>query len=179
VPEELRHLHDYFERQELPPGAQVFGAGDPSDALFFVQTGQVVLLAAEPEPCGLGLARPAGVGDTRRLLRCTDGGIFGELGFFLEEHRTISAVIPSDGDRHSSRGSRSWSAAPSAAGRGRGPGREPEQPTVLFALSRASLQRLERERPQTAVLLQRALLRSLCEDIGSGVLESLSGLTLS
>ena len=51
--------------------------------------------------------------------------------------------------------------------------------TVVLMLTRQEMARMEDENPAGAALLQRAVLRSLCECIGSGVLESLSGIELA
>eukprot|EP01052_Picozoa_sp_SAG31_P013885 SAG31_NODE_847_length_11532_cov_2.297560_8_plen_355_part_00 len=67
IPSKLHLLDQYFEQKEYAPGTEIFSTGAPADALYFIKSGQVVLLADEPDPCGLGSPRPSGVGRQRRV----------------------------------------------------------------------------------------------------------------
>ncbi len=73
-------LEKYLERSELPKGHRLINAGDPSDDLFFIESGQVsVLMTLEG-------------GETIRMRKMGDGTVVGELGLYLNQPRTASVV---------------------------------------------------------------------------------------
>lgn len=82
------------------------------------------------------------------------------MHFFLEQPRTFTATVPMP--------TRSAENVPRDL-----------KPTVVLMLSRQQMARLEDEHPDAAALLSRAIIRSLCDQIGSGVLESIAGLELA
>ena len=86
----------YFESREIPCGSTVFRAGDTADCIYVLEHGSVTLLthtATAP-------AEEAAAEENKRLLRYANGGIFGELDFFLGQARSFDAVAGSDCSLH-------------------------------------------------------------------------------
>jgi SulP family sulfate permease len=86
----------YFESQEIACGSTVFRAGDTADCIYVLEHGSVTLLthtATAP-------AEEAAAEENKRLLRYANGGIFGELDFFLGQARSFDAVAGSDCSLH-------------------------------------------------------------------------------
>ncbi len=73
-------LEKYLERSEVPKGHYLIHYGDPSDDLYFIESGQVTVLM-EIEG-----------GETIRIRKMGDGTVVGELGMYLKQTRTASVV---------------------------------------------------------------------------------------
>jgi SulP family sulfate permease len=80
APVDTARLRQYFAPHHLPAGAVLIGQGDPADALYWIEQGQVSAV--------LELA------DGQRLrLRTTGAGtLMGELGVYLGMPRTASVI---------------------------------------------------------------------------------------
>jgi hypothetical protein len=78
-PEMIEALMDRLEPRIFVPGERVFRAGDPGDALYFIQSGDVEILSADGIP----------------LARLTDGAFFGEMALLTDRPRSASAVAVS------------------------------------------------------------------------------------
>ena len=80
-----RALHNCLERIETQAGDRIFAQGDPSDALYFIESGRVdVLLRADS-------------GEELRLRSMTAGTVVGEAGFYLGKPRTASVMVTDAG----------------------------------------------------------------------------------
>lgn len=92
----------YFERQQVKAGATVFSAGDPSDCIYVLERGSVTLLTSDRSTDRAAeeshQLKPVPRG--RRILRYENGGIFGELDFFLGQPRSFDAVAETDCTMH-------------------------------------------------------------------------------
>lgn len=97
-------------------GDFIFSAGEEARAIYFIVDGEVVLSEPRPEAActgyGLSLATPSHFAPPRpfaasvdcnvggaprvRLVRYANGGIFGELDFFLHNRRSFDAEAASD-----------------------------------------------------------------------------------
>lgn len=73
-------LEKYLERSEVPKGHYLIRYGDPSDDLYFIESGQVTVL--------MELAS----GETIRIRKMGAGTVVGELGMYLNQARTASVV---------------------------------------------------------------------------------------
>ena len=73
-------LEKYLERSEVPKGHYLIRHGDPSDDLYFIESGQVTVL--------IELAS----GETIRMRKMGAGTVVGELGMYLNQARTASVV---------------------------------------------------------------------------------------
>ncbi len=73
-------LEKYLERIEVPKGHYLLRYGDPSDALYFIEEGHVIVL--------MDLEG----GETIRMRKMGDGTVVGELGMYLNQPRTASVV---------------------------------------------------------------------------------------
>jgi len=80
VQDDLDGLEEFFTQDSVAADSILFAKGDSADTLFFVQQGEVELLTDDGE----------------RLQRYIDGGVFGDLDFFLERPRTFSAIARTD-----------------------------------------------------------------------------------
>ena len=91
----------YFEHQQVVAGATVFSAGDASDCIYVLERGSVTLLTSDRPTAAADESqlKPA-VPRRRRILRYENGGIFGELDFFLGQPRSFDAVAESDCTMH-------------------------------------------------------------------------------
>lgn len=76
----LERLLSYFERLEVAAGEYVIRQGDPSDDLYFVESGQVTAQLEYPNRSPV------------RLETMRGGTVVGELGFYLENPRTAAVV---------------------------------------------------------------------------------------
>lgn len=74
-------LLPYLEREEITPGSFLMRRGDPPDALYFVESGQVT---AQMEGAD---------GQPLRLETMMGGRVVGELGFYLGSERTADVVV--------------------------------------------------------------------------------------
>ena len=81
----------FFERQQVASKSTIFQKGSEPDSIFVLESGTVSLYT------GSG-SDGEGDGDNgrRRILRYANGGIFGELDFFLNQPRTYGAVAGGD-----------------------------------------------------------------------------------
>ena len=78
-------LRSCLERIETQAGDRIFAQGDPSDALYFIESGRVdVLLHTD-------------AGEELRLRSMTAGTVVGEVGFYLGKPRTASVVATEAG----------------------------------------------------------------------------------
>lgn len=73
-------MEKYLERSEVPKGHYLIRYGDPSDNLYFIESGQVTVL--------IELAS----GETIRMRKMGAGTVVGELGLYLKLARTASVV---------------------------------------------------------------------------------------
>lgn len=93
-------LAQFFEEKEFHAGAALFRAGAASDFLFFIRKGVVELQVPPPPPSPAsasasttaGTAPPPQQRRPHRLMKVSDGGSVGELGFFLKRPQAFSAV---------------------------------------------------------------------------------------
>lgn len=91
-------LAQYFEEKEFHAGAALFRAGAASDFLFFIRKGVVELQVPPPPPPASASASTTGTAPPQqqrrphRLMKVSDGGSVGELGFFLKRPQAFSAV---------------------------------------------------------------------------------------
>jgi hypothetical protein len=99
----------------------------------------------------------------------SQGGLFGEVSFFLQEPSTFSAEVttqlaPLSPKEQEQQAESKLANAPAAAEE------EKEQPrTIVHCLSRAALSRMGKENPRLAVALQTALLKSLTLQISDSL----------
>lgn len=84
-PELVERLLAYFERQEVVAGEYLMRQGEPPDALYLIESGQVTA-RLEVEN-----------GEGARLQTMEGGHVLGELGFFLGTARTASVVADKPG----------------------------------------------------------------------------------
>ena len=77
----------YFQTKQIASGSSIFRAGDAADCIYVLESGSVTLLNA---------LSADGRRQQQRLLRYSNGGIFGELDFFLGQARSFDAVAGSD-----------------------------------------------------------------------------------
>ena len=94
----LEGLAPFFRERRYPSGGLIFRKGALAHALYFITSGEVTLWAPHldsdsSEGPGSGSLTDAHLG--RRLVRYVDGGIFGELDFFLRHPRSFTAVASS------------------------------------------------------------------------------------
>jgi len=80
-PAAIDGLISYLEREEISPGSFLMRRGDPPDALYFVESGQVT---AQMEGAD---------GQPLRLETMMSGRVVGELGFYLGSERTADVVV--------------------------------------------------------------------------------------
>lgn len=79
----LEAMEPYFEEEACALGQSIFARGEDSHAIYFITSGEVTLW------------EPYGESERRRLLRYANGGIFGELDFFLHRRRSFFAEASS------------------------------------------------------------------------------------
>lgn len=79
-PESVERFLKHLERQSLATGEYLIRQGEPADALFFVESGEITTQLDLPD------------GRAQRLRRHGAGTVLGELGLFLGVPRTASAV---------------------------------------------------------------------------------------
>ena len=92
----LEGLAPFFREKRYGNGSVIFRKGALAHSVYFITAGEVTLWAPrlETEPAenvGASLEDLQG-SFGRRLVRYVDGGIFGELDFFLRNPRSFSAV---------------------------------------------------------------------------------------
>jgi SulP family sulfate permease len=114
-------LLPYLEREEMAPGSFLMRQGDPPDALYFIESGQVTARVERPDGVYLRLETMAG------------GRVVGELGFYLGSTRTADVVV--------------------------------DVPSVIYRLSRQSLQVMEQQNPEAASTLHHLITRLLAERV--------------
>jgi sulfate permease, SulP family len=73
-------LIPYLETVEVPEGQEVIRQGDAADDLFFLESGALTAVLTRPD------------GDPIRLRTMAPGVAVGEVGMYLEGHRTASVV---------------------------------------------------------------------------------------
>jgi sulfate permease, SulP family len=73
-------LIGYCPTLKLTEGATLFKRGDPGDALYFIESGEVSVLL------------PLGNGQTRRLRSFGPGTIVGEMGLYSKQPRSADVV---------------------------------------------------------------------------------------
>lgn len=78
--DKVRQLFNFLERQEIPPGARIVTRGKPSDALFFIESGQVTTKTEEFGEYFLHL-------ETMR-----NGRVIGDIGFYLKRPYTADVI---------------------------------------------------------------------------------------
>lgn len=82
-------LARFFEAREFHAGQTLFRAGEASNHLYFIRKGVVELQV--PAPAALA-TEPGAPRRPHRLMKVSDGGSVGELGFFLKRPQAFSAV---------------------------------------------------------------------------------------
>jgi SulP family sulfate permease len=108
----LDGLAPFFEERRYANGAKIFRRGESARCIYFIVSGEVTLYeVAQPGATDRASARlvtPIAVGShpataarraseaSRRLVRYVNGGIFGELDFFLRHPRSFYAYATSD-----------------------------------------------------------------------------------
>jgi SulP family sulfate permease len=80
APVDAATLMQYFEPLHLQAGEVLIGQGDSSDALYWIESGQVSMLWKLPD------------GQQRRLLTMGAGTMVGALGFYLGMPQTASVI---------------------------------------------------------------------------------------
>lgn len=75
-----RRLMPYLKRLEIPPDTRVIMQGDPSDAVYLVESGQLTVVLEHPPHPGI------------RLRTVSAGALIGEIGFHLDSPRTASVI---------------------------------------------------------------------------------------
>ncbi len=117
--EQVRHLMDFLERIELKPNEVLARQGEPADAVYFIELGQVsVFLELDNERA-------------MRLHLMNMGTIVGEIGFYLHQKRSASMVATMN--------------------------------TVVYKLSRDSLNKMTEQAPELAALVNRLMTQVLAE----------------
>ncbi|MBI9082832.1 MAG: SLC26A/SulP transporter family protein [Desulfobacterales bacterium] len=79
-PDLAERLMGYLVKQTIDAGAFLMRQGDPADALFFIESGQVTTLLETDD------------GKTIRLRTMQPGTVVGEIGLYLDEPRSASVV---------------------------------------------------------------------------------------
>jgi len=82
----LEGLHPFFVERRYSDNEVIFRKGDSAHSIYFITQGEVTLWSSGEPNSTTGL--PSG----RRLVRYVNGGIFGELDFFLRNVRSFDAV---------------------------------------------------------------------------------------
>jgi NTE family protein/lysophospholipid hydrolase len=85
-PDVRNHLRSALEWHHLPSGETLFEEGDPSDALYIVVNGRLMVTASD------------GDGDTIFVGEISRGESIGEIGLVTGEPRTVSAYAVRDTD---------------------------------------------------------------------------------
>lgn len=86
-----RVLARFFVEREFHTGQHLFRAGEASDHLYFLRKGVVELQVPARAP-EAGTAAAGAAAKPQRLMKVSDGGSVGELGFFLKRPQAFSAV---------------------------------------------------------------------------------------
>ena len=84
-PEEMTFLAAFFEGVTLPAGARLANQGDPSDAMFLVESGRVSVSLRLDEP-----------GASKRLRCYGPGTVLGEMGLYTRAPRSADIVADAD-----------------------------------------------------------------------------------
>jgi sulfate permease, SulP family len=113
------HLRPYLEPRSVDAGTVLIRQGDPSDALFVLESGRLSVEMSTPE------------GTRMRLGTVRPGAMVGEMALYTGVSRTADVVA--------------------------------ETPSVVLELSRAAMDRLEADEPETAAALHRWLATTLAE----------------
>lgn len=79
---EVEVLLKYLRRIELPKDAYLFRQDESSDSMYFLESGKIEAVLEN--------------GKQKRLTETQQGGIIGEIGFFLRVPRTASALVTED-----------------------------------------------------------------------------------
>jgi CRP-like cAMP-binding protein len=99
----LEGLSPFFRERRYANGGMIFQRGALAHSLYFITSGEVTLWAPrraadehgpldDDERADGSLHNPSDSHLGRRLVRYADGGIFGELDFFLRNPRSFSAT---------------------------------------------------------------------------------------
>jgi SulP family sulfate permease len=80
APDQVSKLMHYLELLKIPEGEFVFRQGDPSDGLYFLESGQLSVVLELPN------------GQTKRLQTYNSGTIIGEMGLYANAARSASVV---------------------------------------------------------------------------------------
>jgi len=80
-----KHLFDYLERLDVEVGDYLIRQGEPSDDLYFIDSGQVTAQLEGPGRSSI------------RLQTMRSGFIVGEIGFYLGQKRTAAVVVDEPG----------------------------------------------------------------------------------
>jgi CRP-like cAMP-binding protein len=81
----VSELMAYFERQEVAKGSYLIRQGDPPEALYFIESGQVTVQLERED------------GKMTRLRTMGFGTVVGELGFYLGQLASASVVVQQPG----------------------------------------------------------------------------------
>ncbi len=113
----LDALFTFLERRQVAAGGYLMRQGEPSDGVYFVESGQVTAQLESP------VRQPV------RLETMGPGHVIGELGFYLGQQRTAAVIA--------------------------------DVPSVVYALSAASLARMEEAAPEVASCFHRLIIQLL------------------
>ena len=80
APEQANKLMQYLELMHLSEGEYLFRQGDPSEGLYFIESGQLSVVVVLSD------------GETKRLRTYTSGAIVGEMGLYGNAPRFASVV---------------------------------------------------------------------------------------
>jgi SulP family sulfate permease len=118
-PAAVTRLMAYLEKQEVGEGHTLMHQGDPPEAMYFIESGQVKAELELPD------------GKTMRLRTMHSGSVVGEIGLYLGGARTASIITT--------------------------------QPSTLYRLSAAALEKMNADDPQVAMGLHQWIARLLAE----------------
>jgi len=78
--DDIPHLLQYFDHVQTPANHYLFRQGDPSDAIYFLEKGQVTVLLEQPN------------GQAVRLKTMGSGTVVGEMALYTGEPRSASVI---------------------------------------------------------------------------------------
>lgn len=115
-------LH-YFTLQQHQKGDTIFAFGEAPTSIFVIMNGEVTISTQNNSDRALHQS-------TELLRRVYSGCIFGDLDYYLDQPRTIQAVVSSSSG------------------------------AVIYSINRQDVERLQRTEPQVGILFQQAILKT-------------------
>jgi CRP-like cAMP-binding protein len=83
----------FFKRHEVSEGEVVFDFGHKADKVYFIESGSVEILAADPHPnAEAGAGKGVGEEGKERVNKISAGGVFGEAAFFLDLPHSVRCI---------------------------------------------------------------------------------------